>query len=158
MAACLTVYREIGGAVMSKNAYSFVNPSDPYTFVAEDYETAALTVLVFGTAYGATPKDDSGERVPVLLFDNADMWYKDTFGRTIEEGFEAKRDLVTDALLSFVLGDFTDRHRYESALNAITEPEKREQFKREWQASLSSMNNIGGHAHELGQRLKGERQ
>lgn len=35
--------------------YELINPSDPYTFIAEDFETTALVVLVFGVAYGANP-------------------------------------------------------------------------------------------------------
>lgn len=37
--------------------YELINPSDPYTFMADDLEIAALVVFTFGTAYGAKPKD-----------------------------------------------------------------------------------------------------
>ena len=44
--------------------YELINPSDPYTFIADDLETAALVFLVFSTGYGAKPKDE-GEEVPI---------------------------------------------------------------------------------------------
>lgn len=45
--------------------YQLINPSDPYTFLAPDLETAALTVFCLGTMYGAEPQG-KGENVPVF--------------------------------------------------------------------------------------------
>ena len=42
--------------------YELINPSDPYTFIADDLETAALVVFIFGTAYGAEPKDEGAAK------------------------------------------------------------------------------------------------
>lgn len=39
--------------------YELINPSDPYTFLAKTKESAALTVFLLGTMYGASPKDDN---------------------------------------------------------------------------------------------------
>lgn len=50
--------------------YEFINPSDRYTFIAADYETAVLAVFCLGPAYGAKPKDD-GEDVPIFIFGGA---------------------------------------------------------------------------------------
>lgn len=52
--------------------YELINPSDPYTFIAEDFETAALVVLVLSPAYGAVSKDGSQE-VPVFIFGPSNM-------------------------------------------------------------------------------------
>ena len=46
--------------------YELINPSDPYTFLAKTKESAALTVFLLGTMYGASKKDDNEEkRIPV---------------------------------------------------------------------------------------------
>jgi len=137
--------------------YNFVNPSDPYTFIAEDFETAALVVRLLGLAYGAEPKDGNGESVPIFLFGgekDADEWYMAQFHHTPKEGLNEKRVPIADALLSFMLGSFEDRRRYEAALAAITDPEKREEFIHAWQDGCSSLNNIGKRAHMLGRIFK----
>ena len=133
--------------------YELINPSDPYTFIAADYETAALTVFCLGPAYGARPKD-TGEAVPIFIFGGAVDWYKEKFGRTPDDGLDKKRQAVADALASMMLGDFEDRRRYELALSAVDDPEKKARFIDEWQDGRSSLNDIGGKAHRLAARLK----
>ena len=134
--------------------YPLNNPSDPYTFIAEDFETAVLVVFLLGAAYGAEPKDGAGEEVPISLFGGAEEWYAAKFGRNHNDGLEAKKDAVAAALESFMLGRFEDRQRYEAALSAITEPEKKEQFIKVWQDGCSSLNNIGEVAHKYAKLLK----
>ncbi len=137
--------------------YELINPSDPYTFLAKTKESAALAVFLLGTMYGASPKDDNEEkRIPVFLFGGAEEWYQEEFGRSTEEGLEKEKKNVADALLSFMYGHFEDRRRYEAALKAITDEEKKKEFMKEWQNGRSSMNNIGGYAHKLGAKLKGQ--
>lgn len=62
-----------------------------------------------------------------------------------ESGYEEK-----------MYGHFEDRRRYEAALKAITDEEKKKEFMKEWQDGRSSLNNIGGYAHKLGAKLKGQ--
>ena len=142
--------------------YELINPSDPYTFLAKTKESAALAVFLLGTMYlgtmyGASPKDDDEEkRIPVFLFGGEEEWYQEEFGRSTEEGLEKEKKNVADALLSFMDGHFEDRRRYEAALKAITDEEKKKEFMREWQDGRSSLNNIGSYAHKLGAKLKGQ--
>lgn len=136
--------------------YELINPSDPYTFIAEDFETAAIVVFVLGLAYGGKPKCGNGE-IPVFLFAGADVaneWYKEQFGRTPDAGLEEKKKAVAEALLSFMLGQFEDRERYEAALAAITDVEKRKEFIAVWQDGRTSLNNIGDTARNIGQKLQ----
>lgn len=132
--------------------YELDNPSDPYTFIAENREIAALTVFLLGTAFGATPQN-GGDNVPVFIFGGAAEWYKETFSRTPDEGMTALEPGVSAALASFMLGHFEDRRRYEAALNAITDDDKRKVFIDEWQDGRTSLNNIGGYAHQLAERI-----
>lgn len=128
--------------------YELINPSDPYTFIAEDLETAALTVFLLSTTYGARSKEDE-EKVPIFLFGGAREWYSENFDRTPDEGLDAKRKAVSDSLSSMMYGNFTDRKRYQTALSAIDDPKKKELFIAEWQNAHSSLNDIGGFAHKL---------
>lgn len=132
--------------------YKLANPSDPYTFVADDLETAALVVFMLSTAYGANT--NSGEvAVPIFIFGGAEEWYAEQFGRNIEEGITAKKEQLVAALNSMTLGDFEDRRRYEAALAAITEADKKAEFIAKWQDGRSSLNDIGTHCYKLAEAL-----
>lgn len=133
--------------------YELINPSDPYTFVAEDYETAVLTVFLISTNYGAKPKD-GGEDVPIFIFGDAASWYVQKFGRSPDDGLTEKRQAVGNALASMMYGHFEDRRRYELALAAIDDPQKKARFIDEWQDGCSSLNNIGGAAHRLAELIR----
>lgn len=133
--------------------YELINPSDPYTFIAKDYETAALTIFCISTTYGAKPKEGENE-VPIFIFGGSSKWYKETFGRSPDNGLAEKRQDVADALASMMLGNFEDRRRYEIALSAIDDPEKKTRFIEEWQDAHSSLNDIGTNAHNLAEILR----
>lgn len=135
--------------------YELINPSDAYTFEANSREVAALTVFNISTAYAAhaeTGKDDDG--VPMFIFGGAVDWYKETFGRSPDEGITALITDVANALESFMLGHFEDRRRYKAALNAITDSKNRAMFMAEWQDGRSSLNDIGTYAHRLATQIK----
>lgn len=135
--------------------FELINPSDPYTFLAVDLEVAALTVFCISTAYSAESQD--GDEVPIFIFGGAKEWYQNEFGRTPDEGLEARKREVIDSLSSMMYGSFEDRKRYEVALQAIDDEEKREKFIEEWNDGISSLNDIGTYCHKLAKELrKGE--
>lgn len=133
--------------------YELKNPSDPYTFLAVDLEVAALVVFSISTLYGAEPKEGEGD-VPIFLFGGAVEWYQESFGRTPDEGLVARKQEVSESLDSFMYGHFEDRRRYEAALRAIDNKDKKEEFVAAWQEGRSSLNNIGTYAHMLAKKLK----
>ena len=132
--------------------YELINPSDPYTFIAKNKEVAALVVFSLNTMYGAK-SEDAKEEIPIFLFGGEEEWYQKEFNRSIKDGFSAEKEEVSKALLSFMLGDFKDRRRYELALNSITDDDKRAAFIQAWQDDRSSLNDIGTVAHERGKML-----
>ncbi len=135
--------------------YELVNPSDKYIFEAKNREVAALTVFSLSTAYGATAKEDyENNNIPVFILGGARDWYEETFKRTPDEGMDELRNDVSAALSSFMLGDFEDYRRYQAALEAITDDEKRKDFIATWQDGRSSLNDIGTYAHELGENYQ----
>ncbi len=134
--------------------YELINPSDPYTFIAADKEVAALVIGNLSLAFGAETKDRAEEDgVPIFIFGGFEEWYQEEFGRTPAEGLAAKKNELGEALVSFMLGRFEDRERYNAALEAIDSPEKAEVFKRKWQDGRTSLNNIGDVAHSIGNKL-----
>lgn len=90
--------------------YELINPSDPYTFLADTKEVAALTVFCIDAMYGAE-SEDGNETVPIFPFGGSEKWYKETFHRTVEEGLQENREQVAQAMLSFMFGHFEDRRR-----------------------------------------------
>ena len=132
--------------------YELINPSDPYTFLADNKEIATLTVFCLSTMYGAKSQDGK-EEVPIFLFGGSQEWYIQEFGRTPDEGLKAEKEKVAKALMSFMLGGFEDRRRYEAALDAITDEQKREKFIALWQDGRSSINDIGTVAHNRGKAM-----
>lgn len=134
--------------------YELHNPSDPYTFIAVDKEVATLVIGLLSPAFGADTQDGAEEnRVPVFIFGGYDEWYQEEFGRTPVDGLNARKKEVGEAMQSFMLGGFEDRARYNAALEAIDDPAKRDAFMAKWQDGRSSLNNIGGTAHEIGKAL-----
>lgn len=132
--------------------FELINPSDPYTFIASSNEVAALTVFLVGSAYGAKAKDDSFE-VPITMFGSGAEWYQEQFGRSADDGLAENKEEVAKSLESMMYGEFEDRKRYQAALNAIEDEEKREKFISEWQDGRSSLNDIGDYAHALANKL-----
>lgn len=100
--------------------YELINPSDPYTFVADDLETTALAVFTISEMLYGAKTNDGKVVVPVFIFNGSEEWYIEQFGRSSYDGLKAKKKQVVEALNSVVLGDFEDRRRYEAALAAIT--------------------------------------
>lgn len=69
--------------------FDLINPSDPYTFDADDMEVAAVAVCLLGA--GKYPADaigddaDKGNNVPAFLFGGHDEWFQSRFGGSFEE-------------------------------------------------------------------------
>lgn len=140
--------------------YEIVNPSDAATMLAPDREVALAALAFIGEgAYAGrviardlrSIGDDEAEplAVPMFFGDTYDAWWKaagytdepiDTVLRT------RKGELVT-ALRSVAYGSLEDRRTYESAISAITDPDKLAAFKREWEdRRRSSLNAIAKRA------------
>ena len=142
------------GDMSSMLEYTLHNPSDPYTFLAEDQEVAALVVGILSTAFGADTEDENEENhIPIFIFGGYNEWFQDRFSRTPKEGLEARKKEVGEALQSFMLGGFKDRDRYNAALETINDPVKRDAFMQKWQDGRTSLNDIGSKAHRIGRKL-----
>lgn len=133
--------------------YELINPSDPYTFLAESFEVAVLTVFCISTAYGAKSKNGEKE-IPLFIFGGSEAWFLGEFHKTVEESLNENKRAVADALDSFMYGGFNDRERYNLALELITDDDKREEFREKWQDSRSSINDIGTYAHQIAKKIK----
>lgn len=134
--------------------YELINPSDPYTFKAPDIKVAGMAALLLSSGkFGARqiePEQDEPESSPALF--GWKPWLQEQ-GIT-PEWTGANKEIIADALGSFLIGDLHDRHEVHETL-ALLPPGKREG----WLANRhdrrrSSMNNIGAAAHKLARQMR----
>ncbi len=116
--------------------FNLVNPSDPYTFEADDFEIAAVAVCLLGVGkYPANALGDDANKsnnVPAFLFGGHDEWFRARFGGSFEDVAErclkGRGVAVAQALESVTLGS---RRR-------------------------SSLNDIGGEARQLAAAIRSQ--
>jgi len=114
--------------------FDLINPSDPYTLEADDFEIASVAVCLLGagkypaTALGEDASEDNN--VPAFLFGGHDDWFNSRFGATFEATTERiladRADALARALESVKIGS-----------------ERR-----------TSLNDIGGKAHEMARAVR----
>lgn len=133
--------------------YELVNPSDPFTFRAPSGECAACAVLLLSRSYMA--KEVNGEwQSPLLLFGDPLVTWQAEFGRSVNDSLEDCKPQLAEVFESFVLGSPADRRHYESTLELIDDPDKRQKFQEQWADRRSSMNDIAGAARHYAQQLR----
>lgn len=135
--------------------YKLINPSDSITFFAPDDAIARAVVLMIGRgAYGLCDTDDDDREVQcMLLFQPEDVVaqkFIEWFGKPFPEYVEEHRHGIIDALASVATVSARERFVYQRALEAITDPEERERFKRQCDdRNRSSLNAITEYAWKL---------
>jgi len=129
--------------------YNLINPSDPYTFEAPDFEAAFLTVqVIFGTQYGAEVLHGGTDedRVPVFILRSLNEFIRERFGVSRDE-FEAsipeKWDRLPPVLDTFCCGS---REGFDAL--TIEERAARNDQRR------TSLNDIGRRAFEAAARIR----
>ena len=145
--------------------YELINPSDPVTFTAPNYEAAAGAVIVVGQGhYGAVLLDENGQKldgkedleVPMFLFGyGVDEW-KEKHGIESLEDFCAEHRLdIVRTLRTFCTGKPQERKLFFSALDFIDDPAKRQKFIKEWDdKQRSSLNDITNRAYEIADAIE----
>lgn len=112
--------------------FEISNPSDYCTMKARDLEVAAVAVCILGNgAYGLDGiGKDEGKGVPIFLFGGHDEWFKEKFGRTLDE---------SETLMESKPAELAD------CLESVSYRQGRER---------TSMNDIRGRAHSLAKHLR----
>lgn len=136
--------------------FELINPSDAYTFHAEDVKVAqAVSLLAGAGAYGL--KDENGGSHSLLV---AFMGIKEATAllETIFGPFgvfrDEHREEIAAALDSMQIGDIPSRRNFDAAMEAITDPAKRKTFREEaHERNRSSLNDIGTFCWEMAKNL-----
>lgn len=153
--------------------YEIVNPSDAATLLAPSREIALAALAFIGQgSYAGNPLELDGHEVnkaesdalyvPIFISgvcERYDQWWH-RVGYIEEPIAAAMRDRkgeVVAALRSCAYGRLEDRRTYESAIAAITDPEKLSKFKRDWKdRRRSSMNRIVQRAWAMADAIEKE--
>lgn len=147
----------------SHKLWEVINPSDRVTFRTDSLMVATyVTILLGGGKYASReilPDGRHGLEVPLFLFGGVDQFCEENFGVPWEQT-EAR--LIADclpeviaALRSLIYGDLGDRKLIEELLAALPDDEARTARLVEWNDERrSSMNNIGGRAFAIADRLE----
>lgn len=135
--------------------YEIINPSDKYT-IKGDLKTVALATVMLGQGVYGLHNDKDEQVMPIFIFGGSDEWFTEQFGQSLQEVSDTADDiLLANVFDSVLIGDFADRAAYELGLELIEGEEKREQWWCEWHDKRrSSMNDIGGRAHNYAKKLR----
>jgi len=136
--------------------YEIINPSDPYTIVADDFAVAAVAICLLGRgAYGLQSADGTQD-VPIMLFGRDETWFPETFGKSLEELLSTiDRAAVAACLESIVLCTMHERRTYDEALAIVEDSDRREMLRQSWMDERrTSLHDIGRRALKTAKLLR----
>jgi len=139
--------------------FEIINPSDPYTMEADDFEVACVANVFLGEgAYGLRQIDGDDNKMPILLF-GANKWFIETFGTEFElvlkRCLEEKKDYLVKTLNSVLIGNASDRKIFYDGLSLIDDAQKQQEWRNKWHNQhRSSVNDIAALAHHYASVLK----
>lgn len=114
--------------------YEFITPSDSITFKSDDDKVAFSCTLLLGSGKAGCERfNENNETVSIpsmLAFHpNPTATIKDYLGMGLDEFIIHNEQKIIDCFKSFSYGSVEDRKTYDDALDAITNDEKRKEFK-----------------------------
>jgi len=142
-----------------KNVYELINPSDKITFKTGDDKIAFFCSLYLGSGKtGAKRFDENGDEVDIpslMLFDTEPLkTAAEYLGKPFDEYLKDNEQEISECFLSFSYGGFEERRTFDDALEAITDPEKKKEFKAKHEdRNRSSMSQWVAHAWNVGEAL-----
>lgn len=142
------------------NIYEFVTPSDAITFKTDDDKIAYACALILGKGKaGCHRRDENGNEVnlqTILIFCADPMpIIKEKLGMELDEFIEKNESKISECFLSFSYGKISERRTYDDAMEAITDEEKRKEFKAKHEdRNRTSMNQWVKGAWNIGEKLK----
>lgn len=125
--------------------FELVNPSDPYTFYAENLAIAGTVAQLLSPMYGAVNVNDSDESTPVLF-----GWEEFNSEHGINADFvNANKQKLHDAFDSFLIGSVSERKELDFALSKMTDEAKTSYLAERQERQRTSLNTIGENAFKL---------
>ncbi len=127
--------------------YEIINPSDPYTFEAENDRDAIVVVAVLGGGmYGAARQD--GEKVNGGLYfghesGDAEAAFVADIGKPLGEYLTERATALRAAFDSVLIGSFADRDGWVDSVSKMSPEDAAKYTIERHDRKRSSMNDIG---------------
>lgn len=139
--------------------FEIINPSDPYTMVAEDGKVAQVACLILGKGkLGLKCEADCKFDVPLMFVATEkqfEEWCENAGIGPLAPFIEKHCKEIADCLDSVLIGDESDRRTMERVLAAIKSPKERARAREVYHdEKRGSVNDIGRAAYELAAVLR----
>lgn len=131
--------------------YKIINMSDGLTLISDDFEVAAVAVVILGEGGYGIESIDGELRTPVLL--GWDKWFDDR-GIDLNKYIDDNCSKIADVLDSVMLGSAKERKDLDMLLERLGEDERRKYIEERNDRIRSSMNDIETRAHTLAKMLR----
>lgn len=150
---------EAGILRVNRMIYELINPSDSYTFYADDPKVAVSVALLVGSGkMGLEDETGNGDYPAMQLFCDADVVEKKLtqyFGQPWGDWMKGHRVEIADALETVITLGRKERHAYDEALKRIDDPVKREAYRVSiHDKNCTSLSDFGTYAWKLAKRLR----
>lgn len=137
--------------------YEFITPSDPITFKAQSDKIAFFVALIVGNAKAGIERADGKEvELSSMFFIHPDPIpvIEGYLGCSISEFGDTNATEVGEALKSFCYGEIRERQAFDDACDAITDPEKLQEFKAKHEdKNRTSLSEWVAYAWRLGDKF-----
>jgi hypothetical protein len=138
--------------------YELINPSDPYTFHADDPLVAQAVAIWLGNGKMGLHDEKNGDYHTLLFLmkaDAIDEHLRTTFGMEFKVFVMAHRAQIADALDSVMTCGFHDRRIFDEAMKRIDDPVKREEYRAlVHDKNRTSMSDFGTYAWKLAASIR----
>lgn len=128
-----------------------INPSDPYTLVADDFLAAAVGVGILGQGSAGLEAPD-GRRTPVLF--GWDEWLDQQGISDLPAYLSANRIVIAEALETVMIGSRREREEVDSILALIDPSKHAEYLAARHDRRRSSMNDFRASAMSFAAKLR----
>lgn len=141
--------------------YELINPSDKITFIANDDQCAFFVTVILGKGKYGCQNIDTGKSMETILMFASERQIDETInqnlGSSLSEFLKKRKDDVINSLKSFAYLSGDERRIYDSACEAITDPDKLNEFKSKHEDhNRTSMSRIVKSAWMYAEKLEGK--
>lgn len=129
-----------------------INPSDPYSLRCENFNCGAVAIALLGCGQLGLHSMNGVEQSPILF--GWDDWFKERGIEDLSKFADEHTEEMAEILESVLIGSPRDREELELAISAIPEERRAEWLAKRHDDKRSSLNDIGGAAASVAQRLR----
>lgn len=130
---------------MKQNIYNFITPSDHVTFLAKNNNVAYVCAILVGGGKAGCENAETKENIPTFLLFDSDpsKTITEHLGCSLNSFIEGNKLAIIECLHSFAYGKLEARKTFDDACDAISDPQRLQEFKSKHEdRNRSSLNQI----------------